>query len=209
MRRTPFVPVLLVSALAALALGACDRQAEPAAATTEAPVSAASTATASATIAAPAPAPAAVDRTPTFKGYGDLAFGKNSKELREIWKEPLEIAPPAAGSSCQQVALDRAAPKALKLMIEGDKLVRYDVATDAETAPGGGKVGMGINQVRKLYEGRVREQPAKYVPGGVDLRVSADDDSGSALVFETGADGKVTAWRVGQSPAIDYTEGCS
>jgi hypothetical protein len=207
MRRTPLVPVLLVSALAALALGACDRQSEPAASPTEAPASAASTATATATIAAPAPA--AIDRTPTFKGYGELAFGKNSKELREIWKGPLEIAPPAAGSSCQQVALDPAAPKALKLMIEGDKLVRYDVATDAETAPGGGKVGMGIDQIRKLYDGRVREQPAKYVPGGVDLRVSADDDSGSALIFETGADGKVTAWRVGQSPAIDYTEGCS
>jgi hypothetical protein len=207
MRRTPLVSVLLVSTLAALALGACDRQAEPVASTTQAPASAASTATASATIAAPAPA--AVDRTPTFKGYGDLKFGMNSKELHETWKGPLEIAAPAAGSRCQQVALDPAAPKALKLMIEGDKLVRYDVATDAETAPGGGKVGMGIDQIRKAYDGRVREQPAKYVSGGVDLRVSADDDSGSALIFETGADGKVTAWRVGQSPAIDYTEGCS
>lgn len=205
MRRTPFVPVLLVSTLAALALGACDRQAEPAA--PAAPST--STATASATIAAPAAAPAAADRTPTFKGYGDLKFGLNSKELHETWKGPLEIAAPAAGSSCQQVALDPAAPKAVKLMIEGDKLVRYDVATDAETAPGGGKVGMAIEQIRKLYDGRVREQPAKYVPGGVDLRVSADDDSGSALIFETGADGKVTAWRVGQPPAIDYTEGCS
>jgi len=206
MRRTPFVPALLVSTLAALALGACDRQPAPAAPTSQAPASAASSATAPATIAAPA---AAVDRTPTFKGYGDLTFGKNSTELHEIWKGPLEIPPPAAGSSCQQVALDPAAPKALKLMIEGDKLVRYDVATDAETAPGGGKVGMGIDQLRTLYAGRVREQPDKYVTGGIDLRVSADDGSGSALVFQTDASGKVTAWRVGQPPAIDYVEGCS
>jgi len=64
-------------------------------------------------------------------------------------------------------------------------------------------------EIRSLYAGRIREQPAKYVPGGVDLRVSADDDSGSALVFETDAADKVARWRVGQSPAVDYAEGCS
>jgi hypothetical protein len=94
-------------------------------------------------------------------------------------------------------------------MIEGDKLVRYDVNNDAQVAPGGGKRGMDIDQIRKLYAGRIREQPDKYVPGAVDLRVSADDDSGSALVFQADAAGKVTSWRVGQPPAIDYVEGCS
>lgn len=94
-------------------------------------------------------------------------------------------------------------------MIEGDKFVRYDVGTTDETAPGGGKVGMTVDQIRSRYAGRIREQPAKYVPGAIDLRVSATDDSSSALVFETGADGKVTRWRVGQSPAVDYVEGCS
>ena len=87
--------------------------------------------------------------------------------------------------------------------------MRYDVNNDAEVAPGGGKRGMDIGQIRKLYAGRIREQPDKYVPGAVDLRVSADDDSGSALVFQTDAAGKVTSWRVGQPPAVDYVEGCS
>lgn len=207
MRRTPLVSVLLVSTLAALALGACDRQAEPVASTTQAPASAASTATASATIAAPAPA--AVDRTPTFKGYGDLKFGMTSKEMRDAWKAPLHGTAPANPGDCYILAPAAAPPRSLALMVEGDKLVRYDVGSDSEIAPGGGKRGMGIDEIRKLYAGRFREQPAKYVPGGVDLRVSADDDSGSALVFETDAGGKVTSWRVGQPPAVDYVEGCS
>lgn len=194
MRRTPVVGVLAASLLATLVLGACNRQPAvdgaaptPAAVATSAPVS----------------------RTPTFKGYGDLTFGMSSKAVRDAWKAPLAGQAPTDPGACYLLAPDPSAPKALSLMIEGDKLVRYDVGNDSEIAPGGGRRGMDIGQVRKLYAGRIREQPDKYVPGGVDLRVSADDDSGSALVFQTDATGKVTSWRVGQSPAIDYVEGCS
>jgi hypothetical protein len=204
MRRMSLVPVL-ASTLAVIALGACNRQ--PAADTSAPPVPAA-TSTASPAQATVAPA-AIVDRTPTFKGYGDLKFGMASKELRDTWKAPLSGTAPANPGGCYLLAPDASAPKSLALMVEGDKLVRYDVGNDGETAPGGGKVGMGIDQIRKLYAGRIREQPAKYVPGATDLRVSADDDSGSALVFETDAGGKVASWRVGQPPAVDYVEGCS
>ena len=200
MQRTSLVPMVAASALLAMALCACNRQPSPAAAT-QAPAAAASTARA--TVAAAQPA-----GTPSYTGYGPLKFGMNSKEMREAWKSPLPGATPANLGDCYQLAVDPSAPKALSLMVEGDKLVRYDVSSDT-VAPGGGKVGMGIDQIRKLYAGRIREQPDKYVHGGVDLRVSADDDSGSALVFQTDAAGTVTAWRVGQPPAVDYVEGCS
>lgn len=202
MRRN-FMFALAVSVSAVVALGACNRPpAEPAAAA--APPAAATVA------AAPTPVSAApADRTPSFKGYGDLKFGMTSKEMRDAWKAPLHGTAPANPGDCYILAPVAAPPRSLALMVEGDKLVRYDVGSDSEIAPGGGKRGMGIDEIRKLYAGRFREQPAKYVPGGVDLRVSADDDSGSALVFETDAGGKVTSWRVGQPPAVDYVEGCS
>jgi len=202
MRRMSAVPVLAASTLVAIVLGACNRQ--PSADTSVPPA----TSTPAPAQASVAPAPP-VDRTPTFKGYGDLAFGMTSKEMREKWRAPLAGAEPAEAGGCHILVPDAASPKSLALMVEGDKLVRYDVGTDAEAAPGGGKVGMGIDQIRALYAGRFREQPDKYVPGGIDLRVSADDDSGSALVFQTDAAGKVTSWRVGQPPAVDYVEGCS
>jgi hypothetical protein len=202
MRRTALVRVVLASSFATLVLGACNRH--PAGEVTPAPLAAA------ATVMPPAAASVATAaRTATFKGYGEATFGMNSKELREAWKAPLSGQAPANLGDCYQLATDPAAPKSLTLMIEGDKLVRYDVNNDAEVAPGGGKRGMDIGQIRKLYAGRIREQPDKYVPGAVDLRVSADDDSGSALVFQTDAAGKVTSWRVGQPPAVDCVEGCS
>ena len=199
MRRTALVRILVASSFTVLALGACNRH--PAGETT--PAVPAPATTAPAAVASIAPVGAA-----TFKGIGGAKFGMNSKELQEAWNGPLQGPAPANLGDCHQLAADPAAPKALTLMIEGDKLVRYDVGSDM-AAPGGGKLGMGIDQIRKLYAGRIREQPDKYVPGGIDLRVSADDDSGSALVFQTDATGKVTSWRVGQPPAVDYVEGCS
>jgi hypothetical protein len=59
-----------------------------------------------------------------------------------------------------------------------------------------------------MYAGRIEEQPHKYVEGGKNLRIKSDDGA-SALVFEVDANGKVTAWRAGVSPQIDYVEGCS
>ena len=203
MRRTSLGSVLAASTV--IALAACNRQ--PSTETSAPPVPAAAS-TANAAPAAVATAEPG-NRTPTFKGYGDLKFGMNSKEMREAWKAPLSGTAPANPGDCYILAPDASAPKALALMVEGDKLVRYDVGNATEIAPGGAKVGMGVDEIRKLYAGRIREQPAKYVPGGLDLRVSADDDSGSALVLETDAAGKVTSWRVGQPPAVDYVEGCS
>jgi hypothetical protein len=94
-------------------------------------------------------------------------------------------------------------------MIEADRFVRYDVGNDKEVAPGGGRAGMTADQIRALYGDRIEQQPHKYVEGGKVLRIKANDDSENALVFEVDAAGRVTAWRVGQAPQVDYVEGCS
>ncbi|MFL6592055.1 MAG: lectin [Luteimonas sp.] len=194
---------LSVLAFAVLAIAACNRQAP-----TTAPSDAA--APVAATPPATATAGPAAQTGPGFNGYGRARFGMTAQETRQAWPGPLVGAAPASGGDCYQLSPASAeSPRGFSIMLEGDKFVRYDVGTDAETAPGGGKVGMTVDQIRSLYAGRIREQPAKYAPGGVDLRVGADDDSGSALVFETDAAGKVARWRVGQPPAVDYSEGCS
>ncbi len=86
--------------------------------------------------------------------------------------------------------------------------MRYDVGNDKETAPGGGKRGMDAERIRQLYAGRVEESAHKYVPGGKILRI--EDGAGTGvLVFETDAAGKVSDWRAGVAPQVDYVEGCS
>ena len=196
--------VLASTVLTLAAVSACNRQtpAEPAAAP--------ATPAAASTVAAPAPAQVAVETGPSFAGYGPAHFGMPSKEVREKWGGPLNGSAPANGGDCTMLAPASAkSPRDFSVMFVGDKFVRYDVGNADVIAPGGGKVGMTADEIRSLYTGRIREQPDKYVPGGLDMRVSADDASGSALIFQTDAGGKVSSWRVGQSPAIDYTEGCS
>ncbi|MCC4592185.1 lectin [Xanthomonas campestris pv. cannae] len=141
-------------------------------------------------------------------GYGDLRLGMPAAQARAAWGGELD-GQPSAGSSCYVLR-----PRWAKgnnqfgLMVEDDTLVRYDVRTAKETAPGGGKVGMDLAQLRALYAGRLEEQPHKYVEGAKVLRVRSEAGQPGVLVFETDAAGKVAAWRVGLPPQVDYVEGC-
>jgi hypothetical protein len=189
--------------LLAVALAACNRQrAADQAQTPAAP------ATPSAT-APPAASALIATGDAHVNGYGDLRFGMTADEARKAWAGELN-GKPGPGEICYYLT-----PKSVLtlresgFMIESDKLVRYDVGNDKEVAPGGGKRGMSIDQIRKLYAGWLTETPHKYVTGGSYLRIKTNDDSGGVLLFETDADGKVSAWRVGQAPQVDYVEGCS
>ncbi|MET7143759.1 lectin [Xanthomonas sp. PPL139] len=141
-------------------------------------------------------------------GYGDLRLGMSAAQARAAWGGELD-GQPSAGSSCYVLR-----PRWAKgnhqfgLMVEDDTLVRYDVRTAKETAPGGGKVGMDLAQLRALYAGRLEEQPHKYVEGAKVLRVRGESGQPGVLVFDTDAAGKAIAWRVGLPPQVDYVEGC-
>ena len=130
----------------------------------------------------------------------------SAEQARQAWGGELE-GEAAADGGCYYLRPQWAKNAAeFGLMFEDGKFVRVDVGNDKETAPGGGRRGMSAEQLRALYPGRIEEQPHKYVQGAKNLRVS---EGAGALVFETDAAGKVTAWRIGQPPQVDYVEGCS
>ena len=135
-----------------------------------------------------------------------MRFGMTAAEMRGAWTGGLQGHPPK-GQICYVLATT--AGPAPAFMVEADKFVRYDVRSGTEAAPGGGRVGMTLDQVRGLYAGRLQESPHKYIRGGLLLRTRANDAGGGVLLFETDAGGKVVSWRVGQAPQVDYTEGCS
>ena len=155
--------------------------------------------------AEPAP-PVATDAR--FDGYGDMRFGMTAEEAKQAWGGELKGIP-AEGEACYHLS-----PKWVKVpaefafMIEGGKFVRYSTESDKYVAPGGGKRGMSADEIRKLYPG-AEEQPHKYVEGGKNLRIKDGTGGNGVLIFETDAAGKVSAWRVGVPPQVDYVEGCS
>ncbi|HMM24121.1 MAG TPA: lectin [Pseudoxanthomonas mexicana] len=203
---------LLPLVMAITLLSACQR--DPAAAPATEPQT---TATATPMAEAPAPTPAADDTAApagpvsqaSFLGYGDMKLGSTVDEARAAWGGELNGAP-MEGTTCHYLWpkwITR--PADFAFMMEDGRFVRYDVGTDKETAPGGGKVGMSVEELQKLYGGALKASPHKYTQGGQYLSMDAGDVAPTRLVFEVDAAGKVTSWRVGLSPQVEYVEGCS
>ena len=163
----------------------------------------------------PQPTPAPVPDAPPagsglahWDGYGDMRLGMTAEQARAAWQGELKGVP-AEGESCFHLSPASAkVPAELAFMFEGGKFVRYSTQDAALTAPGGGRIGMTVDEIKALYAGRVEEQPHKYETGGKYLRIK-DAGTGSVLILETSAAGKVDEWRVGVTPQVDYVEGCS
>lgn len=145
-----------------------------------------------------------------FEGFGPAKFGADEEQVRMSWGYPLEAGTPAEGATCYRLFMD---PKpedgqGISFMFEEGAFVRYDVDVPLHVAPGDFRVGDGAQDVLARFEGRVEDQPHKYVEGGRNLIVSPEDGSDARLVFEVDAQGVVTAWRIGVPPQVHYVEGC-
>ena len=201
---------LILAAAVALALSACKQEA-----TVEAPMAAADPAPATPPVTEPVvPAEPAVVVAPasqaSFTGYGDMKLGSTLEQAKTAWAGELQESKPAEGSTCHYL-MPKWVSKASEFgfMVEEGKFVRYDVGTDKEIAPGGGKVGMVVEQLMLLYGSSLQSAPDKYVEGGKVLTITAPDGSPAKLVFQVDGVGSVTGWRVGLPPQVDYVEGCS
>lgn len=203
------IPALIVAAL--IALAGCRNEAPDAPNATPAvgapPVADAAPADAAppAVDAVPAMSPAA--GTVTFAGFGPAPFGADEEAVRMAWGKPLEGAPDEAGGCYFLAPAPRGAPPfPFAFMFEGGKFARIDVRTDTILAPGGGKIGLSAEDIARLHP-EAQVTPHKYVDGARTLRVK-NPAGAAALVFETDAEGRVVAWRIGVPPQVDYVEGC-
>lgn len=163
------------------------------------------------------PAPSVPAATPdgdlgmaTFAGYGDVRFGTLAADMGKAWGGELKELGKDYNASCYfMTPVWVKTPAEFNFMIGEGKFVRYGSDSAKIVAPGGGKVGVGVQELQALYHGALQSDPHKYVEGGQTLSLSASGVAPAKLVFEVDAAGKVTAWRVGLAPQVDYVEGCS
>lgn len=205
--------ILIPTLIAAVVLAGCGERTPP---TPVAPEPAAPAKTEASMPRPPVsePAPAAdvgmlpAADTITFAGFGPAAFGSDEESVRMAWGKDMEGAPSEAGGCYVLVPAPRGEPPfRFGFMLEGGKFSRIDVRTDAIAAPGGGKVGMSANEIVRLYQG-AETTPHKYTPAARVMRAKDPAGGAAALVFETDANGVVTAWRIGVPPQVDYVESC-
>jgi hypothetical protein len=212
--RAQFPLSMIVLALACTACtgrDAANDAASPSAATTAMPATTAPVTTSlppAATVVPPSgvmPAEGAI----TFAGFGPAHWGASEEQVRQAWGKDMDGAP-TEPDGCFYLFPEPRTNNGFRFafMVEGGKLGRIDVRTPEIVAPGGGKVGMGKEELHRLYPG-LAEQRDKYDENARNLRGTDPQGGPGVIVFAVDASGKATAWRVGVPPQVDYVEGCS
>ena len=117
--------------------------------------------------------------------------------------------PATADSSGCDYAVWKLAPHGVAIMVENGRIVRVDVREGVVATAAGATIGDTEARIHTLYASRVITEPHRYEDAGHYLIVTPENPADSAfrLVFET--DGKrVTRFRGGLRPAVQYVEGC-
>lgn len=117
------------------------------------------------------------------------------------------VTPADGGDDCHYT-VPAGAPVGLRFMAESSRVVRVDVDSAGPATDRGAQVGMTEDGIARLYPAGLRTMPHKYVSGGHYLVFTPPGaDSGFRIVWET--DGRrVTTYRAGIEPAVEYVERC-
>jgi hypothetical protein len=140
-------------------------------------------------------------------GVRSVRIGMTAGEVRTALALPATAgaATPEACAYLEAPSL----PVKLYFMTVTDTLVRIDVRDSTVATSEGARVGDSEARINELYTGRVTSQPHKYTgPMGHYLVVTAPGDTTHLIVFETDGQ-RVTNYRVGRKPEVQWVEGCS
>lgn len=153
----------------------------------------------------PGPGHAAVSWMVTPTGAGTARIGMSTVALAPMSSRSADTA--SIGDGCGYLKIDTA-PDSMRFMVEGRELVRIEVAGAQPATAEGARVGDSEQQILALYP-KARRLPHKYTDGSYLIVLpGAPADTMHRYVFET--DGKrVTAYRAGRYPQVEYVEGCS
>jgi hypothetical protein len=137
-------------------------------------------------------------------GIGPLRVGMTLADAARTLGEPLTV----RSRGCDHVT-PRNAPVGLRLMVVRDTVVRIEVDSAGIATVDSAQVGDSESRVLSLYGTRARIEPHKYTyPDGHYLVVAPPGDTVHRLIFET-LNGRVTNYRAGRRPQVEWVEGCS
>lgn len=154
----------------------------------------------------PAPSTDIGTGTVSEHGLSSIRAGATLAEANGTLNGALSLPGGADPTGCSY-AIWRDGPPGMRVMVENGRIVRLDVDSAGIKTAEGAQVGDAEAAVKQLYGSRVIMTPHKYEDGSY-LTVRDAKDSTFAFVFETNA-GKVTRYRAGQRPQVEYVEGCS
>ena len=136
-------------------------------------------------------------------GVGPIAFGMRADDLQGIIDTLGRVGECMYASPLESVASGFSRKDLLVMLVDG-VVARVDVIGASVATAAGANVGDSEARIRQLYPG-ARVEPHKYTDGHY---LVVDSTPRTRYVFET--DGmKVTRYRSGVIPQVDWVEGCS
>jgi hypothetical protein len=109
-------------------------------------------------------------------------------------------------TGCDYLVWDKG-PSGVHVMFDEHRIARVDVDTAGIATAAGARVGDDEARIKRLYSGQVTVTPHKYEDGHY-LTVTPAADKRFRIIFETSG-GRVTRYRAGMMPSVEYVEGCS
>lgn len=155
-------------------------------------------------------APDTMPWTVSLSAYGPIRMGSARAAVLDALGAPSQEGQGSAPEECGYMGIpDGPSAHAVRLMIVNDTIVRIDVDSLPVATAWGDRVGDSESDVLARHAGHVLVQPHKYTgPEGHYLIVTTPDDTLHRLVFETDGQ-RVTTYRAGLRPYVDWVEGCS
>jgi len=166
--------------------------------------------TPSASSASPAAAPASPSTTYTVTehGIGPLRAGMTFTEADAALGGALLVPVGVDTTGCDYLVW-HGGPPGVRVMFDQHRVARVDVDTASIATAAGARVGDAEARIKRLYPGQVTVTPHKYEDGHyLTVTPPAPADKRYRLIFETAGD-RVTRYRAGVLPSVEYVEGCS
>lgn len=139
-------------------------------------------------------------------GYGKLRIGMSASAARAALGAAWTDSGAGRGDACRHVRIAEAG-STMRAMLVGETVARIEVDSGGVVTDRGARVGDSEERIDSLYRGLVRVEPHKYTDGNY-LVVTPDADTTRRIVFETDGQ-RVTRYRAGRTPEVEWVEGCS
>ena len=156
------------------------------------------------------PKPISESSQVSIRGIEPIMVGMTVAEaMRASGQKLINQGESGGGPSCRYYKIKEV--KGIAFMVTNGRIARVDVTDNSKiTTLSGAKIGDGESKIKSLYPNQIKVEAHEYDPKGHYLIFVPKDsqDKNYRIIFET--DGKkVTRWRSGKLPEVQFIEGCA
>jgi hypothetical protein len=140
--------------------------------------------------------------TASPRHVGPIRIGMTVAEAETALAGPFDAATDSGECVYRKTS---ALPGSVLFMQVGGRIVRVDITAPGVATDEGIEVGATEARVHDVYGSQVAISPHKYTDGRY---LTIAPETGYRAIFETDGE-RVTRYRVGRVPEVDWVEGCS